>query len=522
MRLIRYLRTPSLWLSVVLLFGFGCTSTANDAGQVRPPAVAGAFYPGDAPSLEALLKKAFYNAPQPNLKGTIKALILPHAGYIYSGVLAAIGMRTLDRQDLDTIYVIGTSHHADVGGALAWMGKAFHTPLGDYPVDTEAVKALLVACPNIRLLPRAWEKEHSVEVQVPFLQKAAPHAKLVPLIMGSATADEIGSVARAIAEQAKGRKAVLIASADLAHYPSYANAKVLDQKTIEAILSLDPERLERSSQVFLSKGIPELYCTTCGLAAIKTVMTASTLLGGNQAQLLHYANSGDVTKDKTRVVGYAAIAIVQVPGKPPIRLSEAKANDLQTLTVGQKAELLRIARAAIAQGLATGKQMMPTTAESVFLQNRAVFVTLRKQKDLRGCIGLTEARLPLYQAVAQMACAAAFEDPRFKPVSAEELPGIEIEISVLTPLQRIDRIKDITLGVHGVAVKRGNRSGLFLPQVASETGWTREEFLNNLCSQKAGLPEDSWRDRRTELYRFRVLSFAEPLSAEAMPPGEHE
>lgn len=499
-----------LGVAAALVVVFGCGSARENQAQIRPPAVAGTFYPENQKQLNEILKKAFFKAPPPKLAGELKALLLPHAGYVYSGVIAAIGMKALAKRDIDTVYIIGTAHYADVGGALIWQGKAFRTPLGNYPVDLQAVRELLKTCPDIHLLPRAWVKEHSVEVMVPFLQKVAPQAKLVPLLMGTSTWEEIWSIAEAIAVQAKLRKAVIIVSSDLSHYPTYADAKVIDKKMLASALKMKPYQLDTFDREIMSRGIPGLSCTICGLSALKTTIIAASLLGANQGQLLHYANSGDVTNDKKRVVGYAAAAFVQVEGQPAVRVEKPRDNLEVKLTQDQKQELLNIARASITEGLATGTQMMPTTTQQELLERYPIFVTLKRDGMLQGCIGMTQARLPLYQAVAQMACAAAFEDPRFKPLKAEELPYTDIEISVLSPLKKIDDPAQIILGIHGVMVKRGDRTGLFLPQVATETGWSKEVFLNKLCRQKAQLPPDAWRDKKTELYVFRVLSFTGP------------
>ena len=352
-----------LILSSMLLWGMGCRSAGNTKKKIRQPAVAGSFYPSSAKDLNKLLKKAFYNAPPPKLAGELKGLMLPHAGYVYSGIITAIGMKTLANKEIETIYIIGTSHYADVGGALVWQGKAFRTPLGNYPVDVQAVRSLLKNHPNVHLLPRAWIKEHSVEVQIPFLQKVAPQAKFVPLLMGTSTWEECWSVAEAIADQARTRKAIVIASTDLSHYPTWADAKVIDKKILEAIQKMDPYQLDTYDREISSRGIPDLVCTVCGMSAVKTTMIAASLMGANQGQLLHYANSGDITQDKKRVVGYASLAFVQNKKKPKKVIAKPKDQLEIQLTIEQKNELARIARAAITEGLATGTQMMPTTSQ---------------------------------------------------------------------------------------------------------------------------------------------------------------
>jgi MEMO1 family protein len=491
----------------VFLSGFlaGCNrpAAATDE-QVRPPAVAGAFYPGEPQELQQMVDSLLRQAPAaPAQTGQVKALVVPHAGYIYSAAIAAAGWKALAGMNPDLVYVLGTAHYAPRSGFYAWAGRAFHTPLGDYPVDTAVVRALAAACPQIQFQPEAWTQEHSVEVQVPFLQRVAPGAKLIPLVVADASLEDCRAVGAAIARQASGRKAVIVASTDLSHYPAWADARRVDQAMIQAMLTLDPGRLAQEDRKWMRRGVGQLACTVCGLSAVETVMTAATRLGANRAQLLASANSGDVSGDKARVVGYATLAFFGPAAPSPLAATEGD------LTPTQQAELLALARAAIAQALGAGEPARNSAVPAWMQTPSPVFVTLKEHGDLRGCIGMTEAVLPLGQAVKQMACAAAFEDPRFGPVTARELLNLNVEISVLSPLRRIQSPADIKLGVHGVVVRREGRSGLFLPQVATETGWSRDVFLDELCSQKAGLPAGAWRDKETELYVFTVQAFGE-------------
>ncbi|MCK5218889.1 AmmeMemoRadiSam system protein B [bacterium] len=500
-----------LLVGVCLLPAWGCNSRGQGR-EVREPSVAGSFYPASPAELEQLVDKYIKEADAAVIKGRPVALLVPHAGYVFSGAVAATALKTIAGMDLDTIYVIGTAHHADRSGALTWQGQAFRTPLGEYPVDDRAVRELIRKCPDIRSWPAAWPREHSVEVVIPFLQKLAPRAKLVPLLMGACSGRECRSVARAVARQAGERQAVIIASADLSHYPSWQDAIRVDQAMIAGMLSMEPKNLDRINQEWMSRGIDQLACTMCGLSAVKTIIMAGKELGANQAELLQYINSGDISRDKSRVVGYAAMVFFKEADSVLAKEKTVSPGDSgEELSPSRQAALLDMARSAVVQTLEKGRPVNPEKPPEWLLEKRAIFVTFKTGSRLRGCIGMTEPRLPLYQAITQMACAAAFQDTRFQPLTFEELPNIDIEISILSPLRRVQDAKKIIMGKHGVVVRAERRLGLFLPQVAQETGWSRKEFLNVLCSQKAGLARDAWQDPETEIYTFTVQSFQEPF-----------
>ena len=253
------------------------------------------------------------------------------------------------------------------------------------------------------------------------------------------------------------------------------------------------ERVEAMDAQGLSRALRERRCEACGAGPIMAVLLAARLLGANRAQVLRYATSGDVSGEREAVVGYLAAALVAAPSG-------------ETLGPEDRQALRRIALESIREALA-GRRFIPPPPESPALrQPRGAFVTLRRGGALRGCIGTLVARRPLYEEVAQMALAAAFEDPRFPPLSAEELSDLELEISALTPLRRVQDPAEIEVGRHGLYIRRGPFSGVLLPQVAVEYGWDRETFLRETC-RKAGLPPDAWRDPETEIYVFSAEVF---------------
>jgi AmmeMemoRadiSam system protein A len=249
-----------------------------------------------------------------------------------------------------------------------------------------------------------------------------------------------------------------------------------------------------------------LETAACGELAAAAGIEIMKKFGANKAVLLKYCSSGDTPDygDKSRVVGYASMVFTKTGAKKTV-------TDSLNISIENpvKAKMLKYARQAIGQYITTNKLLKVDDEEKIFNEYCGIFVTLREAGELRGCIGSVEAVLPLRLGIPQLACSAAFSDSRFKPVEEKELKDIDIEISILSPNKRIKSPDEIIMGTHGVIVRKGGKSGLFLPQVARETGWTKEQFLNELCSQKAGLPAGAWKDKDTELYIFTVYNFSE-------------
>jgi AmmeMemoRadiSam system protein A len=299
---------------------------------------------------------------------------------------------------------------------------------------------------------------------------------------------------------------LLLASSDLSHYHPDEKAKKLDQLVVSSIERYDPVRL--------AGDLSSEKCEACGGGPIVAVMQACRFMGADKAVVYDYRTSGDVTGERAQVVGYLAAGLYGPKGK--MKNEKSKMQDKRVngetgkeeqpgkLTTEEKKELFRIAHVAIEakvnrQPAPTFKPLTPVLAEL-----RGVFVTLKKGRQLRGCIGYIEGVKPLYAAVAEMAVAAATGDPRFSPVTKDELDSLEYEISVLTPKRQISSPEEFIVGKHGIIVQRDGRSGVFLPQVAPEEGWDRETTLTYLCAHKAGLPPDAWKDKRTKLFVFEA------------------
>jgi MEMO1 family protein len=465
------------------------------ARSVRPPAYAGRFYPGSADDLRSAVDKALAAARPPTLPGPPVALIVPHAGYEFSAGTAAYAYKALQGLQFDVVVIVGLSHRVPVVGAALSPDDAWATPLGEVPLDREFARALQQADADFQPAAAPHADEHSVEVQLPFLQTVLTNLRIVPVVVSTPSLAECRKLGEALAKVAAGQRVLLIASSDMAHYPPRDDCAKVDQETLDLIKSGDVAGLfAHERQGLVRSEVRGVECTLCGLGAVATVMTAAAKLGATQIVQLHYANSGQVNAlIADRSVGYGAVAFCRPKGAAQSSTPAVTAAPEGELTAAQQQVLLTTARQTLEQFVREGERHEPRTTDPNLLARRACFVTLTVGGELRGCIGGLEPRGPLYLAVRDMAIAAASEDPRFPPVKADELPRIHLEISVLSPVREIRDAGEIVVGKHGVIVTQGGRSGVFLPQVAPEQGWDRETMLNHLCAEKAGLPEDAWK-----------------------------
>ncbi len=484
-----------LFLFVFCVSGVCCANEKN----ARHPFVSGSFYPADKDTLSRTIDNFLSNVPeQKKPEGQIVALILPHAGYVYSGQVAAYGYKLIEGMDFDTVILIGLYHKAAISEASVWREGDWTTPLGAVQIDTKLAEAILKENQAFRFSQDAHLAEHSLEVHIPFLQKVLKNFKIVPIVMSRPSLEMSQLLAEAITKHIKGKKVLIIASTDMSHYHPDAKAKSIDRLTLDLLEKQDSGKLLRES----NSGKIEL----CGIAATLTALKISDLIGNTRLEVLKYATSGDVTGDRSRVVGYSSSVIVKTDGKAE-GLSQEQGTE--TLNTEQKKELLKIARETVETYLTQGRVPEFSVKDPILKEERAVFVTLREFGQLRGCIGRLVAEEPLYLAVRNMTIESATRDPRFRPVRPEELKDLTIEISVLSPPRRIKSADEIQLGTHGVIVRHGLSSGVFLPKVAEETKWDKETFLGELCRQKASLPADCWQDPQTELHVFTSFDFSE-------------
>ncbi|MBI5162549.1 MAG: AmmeMemoRadiSam system protein B [Magnetospirillum sp.] len=435
---------------------------------IRPTAVAGAFYPADATALTAAIER-FLAAASPGDGRIPKALIVPHAGYVYSGPVAASAYARLlpARGRIERVVLIGPSHRVAFRGLAVGSAEAWASPLGTVPIDRAMVERLK-RLPMVGELDAAHAQEHSLEVHVPFLQAVLGRFSLVPVVAGDARPEEVAAVLDAAWG---GAETLIVVSTDLSHYLDYATARTTDAATVAAIEALDPAGLGRDG--------------ACGRVPVGGVLVAAKRRGMTIATL-DVRNSGDTAGPKDRVVGYGSWAIYE-------NESASATDDAAVRAVGPT--LVALARASIEHGLRTGSPARGVVEDgqpAMFGAPGAVFVTLKARGQLRGCIGSPLAWRSLVEDIADNAFKAAFKDPRFPPVTAAEWPDLSLSVSVLTPpmpmafSDEADLLARLKPGVDGLIIEDLGRRALFLPSVWEQLPDPRQ-FLAHL-KQKAGLP----------------------------------
>lgn len=473
-----------------------CSCARSYSEDIRKPAVAGAFYPADKAELTKQVDEFLANAKKID-KGRLLAIVVPHAGYVYSGQVAAHSFKQLEGADFKKIIIISPSHYVSFDGMSVYNKGLFETPLGLIKVDEELANKIIQKNKRFIFYPEAHLKEHAIEIELPFLQRVYKNKdfRIVPIAMGAPSSDDAGILSDALYDVID-KDTLLVISVDLSHYYPYDKAVELDTSGLNAIEKLDASDLVQK----INSGSTEIDAPVAVLGAI---LFANRY--GAKAELIKYANSGDVTGDKSRVVGYSSI-VIYVPGNPE-KKGEMIMND-EYLNKEEKKKLMEIVKLSVAEAVTGKRQFLPNVTEERLKENCGAFVTLKEDGRLRGCIGYIQGVKPLYQTVIDVAKSAAVNDYRFNPVTQDELDKLEYEISVLTPLKKIKDINEIEVGKHGLVMKNGFNSGLLLPQVATEYNWDRETFLKETC-RKAGLSQDAWKDKSTEIYIFSAEVFGE-------------
>lgn len=480
--------------------------------DIREPAVAGKFYPDSPAKLRSAILQFLQDALPAKVKKPV-AIIVPHAGYIFSGQICADGFKQVSHEKYDVIVILGTNHTSSSFQKISlYPGSGFRTPLGTAPIDRKVISALIKEDPEDCALDKSLhEAEHSVEVMVPFIQVIFPEAKIVPAVVGSPDMQMCTRFGRALAKVLKNRRALIVASSDLSHYPSAENANFVDRETLATVAKLDPGIFQATVKSQAKRNIPNLHTSICGEAPILATMAAAEALGAIRGVVVSYANSGDMSVgDRSRVVGYGAVVFTaekQYEGIPAAKPSQEAMTASGELTPADKKALLAFARKTISGIFATTTVPLARGFDARLQQPRGVFVTLRKKGDLRGCIGRMVSDEPLVRLVGIMSLQAAFNDRRFTQLTADELKDIEIEISVLTPMKRVAGADDIVVGRDGVLLTKDDHSAVFLPQVATEQGWNREQMLDHLCL-KAGLTAGSWK-KGAKFSTFQAIVFSE-------------
>ena len=478
------------------LLALVASSVCAEADEVRKSALAGSWYPADAGELQKQIDDLLAEANAPELSGELRALIVPHAGYQYSGAAAAVGYKCIGGQAVSRVIILAPTHRVGISGCSVPKFSAYETPLGLVPLDVEA-------CAELRKHALvgdnrgAHAQEHAIEIQLPFLQRTVGEFKLVPMLVGNLDYNGAKSVAALILSLLDD-ETLLVASSDFTHFGPRFGYQPFTQDVRDNLRDLDHGAfrsiLDGDAKGFLEYK-RETGATICG--ALPIAMLLEAMRGSTQSMLLVYYTSGDLTGDYSNTVSYGCFCFT---------------DRREALNEAEQATLLRLARDTLETFTKERKvpslSMQSYSITPAMMRMAGVFVTLNKGGELRGCIGTLTGVSPIVSAVVENTTKSAANDPRFSPVKAEELAAIEIEISVLTEPQQMKDYRTVRLGTDGIILQKGNRSGVYLPQVATQTGWGVEEFMENLC-RKAGLPPGSYKSAGARVYSFQVQKFAE-------------
>ena len=491
---------PLLTLIAVIIMMSSCNGQTRTP-VIRPATQANRFYTGNAQELAHEVDSFLKCHSEQQKFDNLAAVIVPHAGYYYSGNVAATAYQSIPAKSYKCIFLLGPSHHEWLDGASVNTEADYYaTPLGNVAVDRETALKL-TENDVFTYRPEAHDREHCLEVQLPFLQRRLGEVPpIVPIIISTNDFRKLKQMADALKPYFTNENLFIISS-DFSHYPTYDDAYEVDARTCRAIESGSVEHLIAAIEKNSRSGKRNLSTSACGQFSIITLM----LICDEQFDIRHllYQNSGDISGERDRVVGYHAFAFLR-----------PDSTDF-TLTADDKRILKDIALNSIRDSLdgkpltdyskASGNLSPLTSYLSPLNRKCGAFVSLHKSGHLRGCIGHFGEDVPLHEIVASMARAAAFQDPRFSPVTRDELDDLDIEISVLTPMRRIQSLDEFELHRHGIYIRKGYRSGTYLPQVADEVNWTKEEFVSHCSQDKAGLGWDGWRD--AELYIYEAIVF---------------
>jgi AmmeMemoRadiSam system protein B/AmmeMemoRadiSam system protein A len=482
----------------------------------RKPVAAGQYYTDNPAQLRSELAYYFVTAELNRKKATtltpvydeetIVALLSPHAGYVFSGSVAASSYNQLgENMYYEKIFVIGSSHRIYFNGASIYNKGHYITPLGTVNVDIPLATKLIKENDCFSFRRDAHDAEHSLEVQLPFLQyKLRNNFQIIPIILGTQSPQMCRKIADALKPYFKPGNLFII-STDFSHYPNYTDAITVDRMTAESVVSNSTEKFLEAISQNESKGIPNLSTCMCAWTSVLTLLYLTENNADYKYYPIDYKNSGDSKYgDKSSVVGYYSIIVT-------MKDREKKTTELN-FSKEEKQTLLNIARSTIEEYVC--KQKIPDIGTEDITGNlmkpSGVFITLYKKGKLRGCTGQFRATQPLYMVVRNMAISSSTRDYRFLPVTEQELDQLDIEISVLSPMKKIESIDEIVLGKHGIYIVKGNFSGTFLPKVAIENGWNKEEFLGYCAKDKAGIGWDGWKDADIFIYEAYVFGEKEP------------
>jgi MEMO1 family protein len=498
----RLMRIKNLWCLLFCLSA--CSSSVQE--QIKEPNVAGLWYPAERAALENILVSLNVQAEKKFgmdiASDTIRALIVPHAGYFYSGVEAAAAYRLIQQDSFDRVIVLGPSHFMPFRGVALPPYTQYAIPSGRVDIDTSAVHSLLKASSLYQYSQEAFAREHSIESQLPFIHSVLPHALVVPLLVGDLSVSDINTIATTIRTLITP-KTLVVVSSDFTHYGTRFGYTPFKDSVLLRVKQLDSSMLYALQQAdanAFSTILKQTGATVCGRGPINILlqMMKQNAWGTVHVQLVAYGTSADVSPDMDGVVTYGSLVVT--------------IEKEHGITMQEKNSLLQYAGDLLLHSFDTtgDADLLKPIMTPLLQQPRGVFVTLYTkngtQKQLRGCIGTVIAREPLYKGVADMARAAAFHDSRFSPLTRDELDTLMIEISLLTVPRPVASYRDIILNKHGIILTVGAASALFLPKVPKEYGFTLEQTLKEL-SKKAGLSENAWQRPDATFQIFEAIDF---------------
>lgn len=478
---------------IKLIILFLLVITMENLNAQRACAVAGTFYSDDKTELSSQVKSLLHNA-KTFKEENVQAIIVPHAGYVFSAQTAATAYKTLEKK-YKNIFVIGSSHHVSFDGASIYNIGNYKTPLGEINTNYTIVNALMKNSLFV-YNKNAHVSEHTLEVQLPFLQTIyGDELNIVPIIIATQNMSSIIEISKILKPYFDDENNLFVISTDLSHYPDYEDANVVDKRTLNALIKNNPQEFVNAIIKNEESHIQNLATSACGWSSL-LVLLNMTQDENYTYEIVEHKNSGDTQYgEKNRVVGYGALRIYK------------ESSDKFFLTEKEKEELLKLAKLSLYESTIKNKRVEidESTISPKLKQHLGAFVTLHKEKQLRGCIGQFEPNQPLYKVVTEMAISAARFDRRFNPVTEEELKNIDLEISVLTPRKKINSLNEIKIGRDGIYIIKGEKNGTYLPQVATDMNWSVEEYVRSCCVEKAGINPDECKD--AELFTYEAIVF---------------
>jgi MEMO1 family protein len=470
----------------------------NNQTNSCKPAKAGSWYSADPTKLAQELQNHLDRVPSQKEKIKPRMILVPHPGLAFGGTTAAYAYKAVSEYKYRNIFLIGISHSLNFSGISIGDYDYYETPLGPLKVNKDITSYLFKINEEFKFIPQAHMDENSLEMQLPFIKHVlGDHAQIIPILLSGYGYESAELLAKTIHEIITPDDLVIISS-DFSHYPSYDDANRIDKETINAALTCDPKKFIAKMTELSQNPPPNCPCFACGDKALVAGLYLAQKLNLKEAALLHYENSGDFSfGDKSQVVGYGALVYYA-------SLDEQFAQTAK-LMLKDKKTLLKIARKTLENHFLNKKMDFTEFDIQNLKEKYGVFVTLKINGQLRGCIGNFEPKEPLYLLTSQTVLLSAFQDTRFRPLTKEEVDQLEIDISVLSPRKKIKFLEEIIPGKHGVFIRKGFRGGTYLPQVAPEQNWDRAQMMNSLCEQKSGLPAVCWQDGSADMYTYTAL-----------------